>query len=158
MCYHLTDTRQILWEGVDSLTVLELREACRERGMRAHGMNTVRYQKQLKDWLDLSIQKNVPISLLIMSRAFLITSPIKTDEEVLKSSIGALDEDTINEVVLAVASPKEEDTATMRQRKLESMQFQEEVGMSTNNIISLIMSEFKFDLCYVCDSVDQGRA
>jgi LETM1 and EF-hand domain-containing protein 1 len=130
---------QILWEGIDSLTVLELREACRDRGMRAHGMNTVRYEKQLKDWLELSIQKNIPISLLIMSRAFLLTSPIMTEEEVLKSSISALDEDTINEVVLAVASPTEEGSADMKQRKLESIQFQEEVCFSPSLMVRLII-------------------
>ncbi len=39
----------------------------------------------------------------------------------------SLDQDTINEVVLAVASPTEEDTLDMRMRKLESLEFQREV-------------------------------
>jgi LETM1 and EF-hand domain-containing protein 1 len=28
------DDQRILWEGIDSLTKMELREACQERGMR----------------------------------------------------------------------------------------------------------------------------
>ena len=34
--------------------------------MRAHGLTSFAYRRQLQDWLDLSIQKNIPISLLIM--------------------------------------------------------------------------------------------
>jgi LETM1 and EF-hand domain-containing protein 1 len=77
--------------------------------------------------LDLSIQKNVPISLLIMSRAFTLTSKAFQAEDVLKSSLSSLDSDTINEVVLAAASSAEENTVDFRKRKLESLQFQKEV-------------------------------
>jgi LETM1 and EF-hand domain-containing protein 1 len=122
------DDRRILWEGIDQLTLLELRDACRDRGMRAHGLNQTRYQKQLKDWLELSIQKNVPISLLIMSRAFMLASPTDISEDAIKTSINALDKATINEVVLNVASTSEEQTPEMKQRKLESVQYQREVS------------------------------
>ncbi len=36
------DDQMILWEGVDSLTPEELRNACAERGMRATGLSHVR--------------------------------------------------------------------------------------------------------------------
>jgi hypothetical protein len=39
---------KILWEGIESLSIRELREACQERGMRAHGLESWRYTKQLK--------------------------------------------------------------------------------------------------------------
>jgi hypothetical protein len=48
-------------------------------------------------------------------------------EDIIKSSMSALNEDIINEVVLAVASPAEEDTTDIRMRKLESLEFQKEV-------------------------------
>ena len=121
------DDRRILWEGIDSLTLQELREACQVRGMRAHGLPGARYKKQLKEWLDLSIQKSIPISLLIMSRAFVITSSDQQAEDILMSSISSLDSDTINEVVLAAASPEEENTVDIRKRKLDSLQFQKEM-------------------------------
>jgi LETM1 and EF-hand domain-containing protein 1 len=80
-----------------------------------------------QEWLDLSIQKNIPISLLIMSRAFAITSSFYKTEEGLRSSMSSFDSDTINEVVLNAANMTEENTFELRKRKLESLQFQEEV-------------------------------
>jgi len=121
------DDRRILWEGIDSLTVLELREACNERGMRTLGLSEYGYKRQLQEWLDLSIQKNIPISLLIMSRAFLLTSNYSQPEEILKSSMSSLDSDIINEVVLAVAKPDEESSIEIKVRKLESLEFQSDM-------------------------------
>ena len=135
------DDRRILWEGLDSLTVTEMRDACRARGMRGTDLTDLEYSYQLKEWLDLSIQKNIPISLLIMSRAFMLTSPVVTStktEDVLKSSMSSLDSDLLNEVVLVevaakiAASKGDEDLIAMTQmemqeRKLESLQFQEEM-------------------------------
>lgn len=121
------DDRRILWEGLNSLTMLELREACNERGMRTIGLTEYGYQRQLQEWLDLSIQKNIPISLLIMSRAFMLTSKYAHPEDVLKSSMSSLDSDTINEVVLAVAKPEEESSIEIKVRKLESIEFQKEM-------------------------------
>jgi len=120
------DDRRILWEGIDSLNTLELREACQERGMRSIGITQFRLKNQLQEWLQLSTQKNIPISLLIMSRAFSLTTSDEP-EEVLKSSMSSLDSDTINEVVVASASMGEEKTIDMQKRKLESLKFQEEL-------------------------------
>ena len=121
------DDRRILWEGINTLTTEELREACQERGMRSIGLTSFGYKRQLQEWLDLSIQKNIPISLLIMSRAFSLSSMAAKPEEILKSSMSSLDADTINEVVLAVALPAEEKTLDIKTRKLESIQFQKEM-------------------------------
>ncbi len=122
------DDRRILWEGLDSLSVTELRDACRDRGMRGTDLSNLEYSYQLREWLDLSIQKNIPISLLIMSRAFMLTSPVVTStktEDVLKSSMSSLDSDLLNEVVLAASKGDEDLSMEMQERKLESLQFQE---------------------------------
>jgi LETM1 and EF-hand domain-containing protein 1 len=121
------DDRRILWEGLDSLNKLELQEACRERGMRATGLTTEGYRQQLQQWLDLSINKSVPISLLIMSRAFTLESREFQPEEVLRDSISSMDDDVINEVVLDAASREEADTPELRKRRLESIEFQNEM-------------------------------
>jgi LETM1 and EF-hand domain-containing protein 1, mitochondrial len=121
------DDRRILWEGVDSLNTIELREACRERGMVSMGMTQFKLKHQLQEWLELSTQKSIPISLLIMSRAFQLTTHHDDPEEVLKSSMSSLDSDTINEVVIAAAPANAEQTTEMRKRKLESLKFQQEV-------------------------------
>lgn len=94
--------------------------------MRSVGLTHFGYRRQLQDWMDLSIQKNVPISLLIMSRAFNISSSVFRPEEVLRSSISSLTDDTINEVVLAAATDNE-DLIDLRKRKLESLQFQKDL-------------------------------
>jgi len=78
--------------------------------------------------LDLSIQKNTPISLLIMSRAFSLTvSTFEGSAEKLSKTISSFDEDVINEVVLSASRGKEEDTVDMKLRKLESLEHQEEL-------------------------------
>ena len=66
------DDQRILWEGIDSLTKMELREACQERGMRSTGLSKDAYKRALQQWLDLSVHKDVPISLLVMSRIFFL--------------------------------------------------------------------------------------
>lgn len=104
--------------------------------MRSIGMTQFKLKKQLQEWLDLSTQKGIPIFLLIMSRAFMlnaagaqaVSSEKASDpEQVLKSSMSFLDQDTINEVVLSAASRGEVDSSDMRRRRLESIQFQKEV-------------------------------
>lgn len=91
--------------------------------MRSVGLSHFGYKRQLQEWIDLSIQKSVPIALLIMSRAFTLSSPA----DVLKNSLSSLTDDTINEVVLSVAKPDEEKVLAIQKRKLESLQFQKEL-------------------------------
>lgn len=100
--------------------------------MRATGLNEYGYRKQLKEWIDLSMQKNIPISLLIMSRAFLLNTSLENtklnSEQSLRNSLSSLDDDLINEVVLQHARSEELNTKEMLERKLESIQFQNEVS------------------------------
>mmetsp|Transcript_16115 Transcript_16115/g.34942 ORF Transcript_16115/g.34942 Transcript_16115/m.34942 type:complete len:950 (-) Transcript_16115:3546-6395(-) len=112
------DDQRILWEGIDSLTKMELREACQERGMRSTGLSKKAYKQSLQQWLDLSVNKNVPISLLVMSRTFFLQeemmSPAKaaaSDESHsvtgLADAISGMDKEVLNEVILQVATSKE---------------------------------------------------
>lgn len=112
------DDQRILWEGIDSLTKMELREACQDRGMRSTGLSREAYKRSLQQWLDLSVNKKVPISLLIMSRTFFlqkeIISPAKAaanDETQsvtgLADAISGMDKEVLNEVILQVATSEE---------------------------------------------------
>lgn len=109
------DDQRILWEGINSLTKMELREACQERGMRSTGLSKEAYKRSLQQWLDLSVNKNVPISLLIMSRVFFLqkelTTPATTDETQsvagLADAISGMDKDVLNDVILNVATSEE---------------------------------------------------
>ncbi|KAK7571118.1 hypothetical protein V9T40_014722 [Parthenolecanium corni] len=85
------DDVMILKEGVESLDHTELQQACRFRGMRAYGMSPEQLRFQLSQWLDLSSNKKVPPSLLLLSRAFMLPETIPTIDK-LKTIISALPE------------------------------------------------------------------
>ncbi|KAL3911550.1 MAG: hypothetical protein SGILL_007236 [Bacillariaceae sp.] len=112
------DDQRILWEGIDALTKMELREACQERGMRSTGLSKEAYKKSLQQWLDLSVNKNVPISLLIMSRTFFLQEEIASPASAASSeesqsvtgladAISGMDKEVLNEVILQVATADE---------------------------------------------------
>ncbi|CAI6355080.1 unnamed protein product [Macrosiphum euphorbiae] len=83
------DDRIIQKEGVDSLTLSELQEACKSRGIGAYGLNENRLKQELTQWLDLSLNERVPPLLLLLSRAFSLTPNIPTND-LLKKGISAL--------------------------------------------------------------------
>ncbi|KAG7402085.1 hypothetical protein PHYBOEH_007299 [Phytophthora boehmeriae] len=117
------DDQDIIWEGLDSLDKEELQMACMERGMRATGLTKAGYVRQMRQWLDLSINKNVPASLLIMSRALNITAADNL-EEALATSMSSMDEEVVTEVALAATT---EETPEMRKLKLDSIRYQNEM-------------------------------
>ncbi|XP_018060230.1 PREDICTED: LETM1 and EF-hand domain-containing protein anon-60Da, mitochondrial isoform X2 [Atta colombica] len=83
------DDKLIEKEGVESLTRAELQQACRARGMRAYGLPESRLKEQLSQWLDLSLIKKVPPSLLLLSRALMIPETMPMSDK-LKATISAL--------------------------------------------------------------------
>lgn len=127
------DDMQIKWEGgVGSLTDAEVEKACRDRGIREE-MSNKEMRKQLGDWLDLSQRKEIPSSLLILSRAFLYTSSdgsAESNEEGLAETLGSMPEDVIMDVKKA-ADIGEETTQsrleeTLRQAKLIELESERE--------------------------------
>ena len=50
----IADDTVIQKEGLENLTIQELQNACKERGMRAIGLSAGALRKQLQQWLDLS--------------------------------------------------------------------------------------------------------
>lgn len=119
------DDQQIIWEGLDSLTKEELQLACSERGMRSTGLTKTGYLRQMKQWLDLSIEKNVPASLLVMSRALNITASERL-EVALATSMSSMDEEVVTEVALEAGSGKHSDQEIL-EMKLESIRYQNEL-------------------------------
>jgi LETM1 and EF-hand domain-containing protein 1 len=86
-------------EGIESLTPAELQQACRARGMRAYGMYEDALKMQLAQWLDLSLEKKVPPSLLLLSRALLLPDRIPTSDQ-LKATISVLPDTVVSLFVL----------------------------------------------------------
>lgn len=62
------DDAEIHWEGIETLTSTELRQACQDRGMASTGLTKDQLQLQLRIWLSLSMNKDVsPLLLLLYS-------------------------------------------------------------------------------------------
>ncbi|XP_054167458.1 mitochondrial proton/calcium exchanger protein-like [Oppia nitens] len=90
------DDQMINKEGVDSLTVPELIQACRARGMRALGIPEVRLRSQLSQWLELSLNEKIPPSLLLLSRVLYLPENIAPADQ-LKATIQSLPDSAATE-------------------------------------------------------------
>jgi len=99
------DDKLIESEGIENLNVEELQAACRERGMRAYGISIERLQSQLQQWLDLHLNKRIPTTILLLSRALYLPENI-SQENVLKAAIQSLPKsvDNLTAVKLAQVS------------------------------------------------------
>ncbi|XP_012281545.1 mitochondrial proton/calcium exchanger protein [Orussus abietinus] len=85
----VADDKLIEKEGVESLTRAELQQACKARGMRAYGLPDHKLKEQLSQWLDLSLNKKVSASLLLLTRALMVSDTIPMTDK-LKATISAL--------------------------------------------------------------------
>ncbi|XP_045769487.1 mitochondrial proton/calcium exchanger protein isoform X3 [Maniola jurtina] len=95
------DDKMIAKEGVDSLNFSELQQACKARGMRAYGVSEERLRKELRNWLDLSLNEKVPQSLLLLSRALMVPEHVPTTYK-LKATILALPEQVATQTSAAI--------------------------------------------------------
>ncbi|NWT01012.1 LETM1 protein, partial [Mionectes macconnelli] len=96
------DDKMIAEEGVDTLTVKELQAACRARGMRALGVTEQRLREQLKQWLDLHLNQEIPTSLLILSRAMYLPDTLSPADQ-LKTTLQTLPDSVAKEAQVKVA-------------------------------------------------------
>ncbi|KAK9846594.1 hypothetical protein WJX81_007347 [Elliptochloris bilobata] len=122
------DDRAIKEEGLDNLSEEELRSACRSRGMRApFGEGAAAFmRRQLAEWLDLSLNRALPSSLLLLSRAFTVTQPFQTPKptaayDSLKETLGALPNKVIEDVSMQAEG------ADDYERKLTQLRREEEL-------------------------------
>ena len=74
------DDNMLVDEGLDVLDEEELRAACRRRGMRDFGLTKEGYRRNLQQWLDLSMNKKIPDSLLLLSRAMSLSEEPTADD------------------------------------------------------------------------------
>ena len=97
------DDRVIRREGVEHMTLLEMQQACKERGMRALGLTKEQLEKQIKGWLDLSLNAKVPPSLLLLSRTLYLPQNLDPIAQ-LAATISALPESAASRVSAEIAS------------------------------------------------------
>lgn len=94
--------------------------------MRSMNLTHFQLRNQLVDWLEIS-SADVPISLLIMSRAFNLSQSFDEPETIVASSLSALESEIINEAILDSISTSEESNTQTLKRKLESIKYQSEL-------------------------------
>jgi LETM1 and EF-hand domain-containing protein 1 len=104
------DDVDIQEEGLESLTEDELRQACRARGMRApFGEGAAAFmQEQLAEWLDWSLNRSLPSSLLLLSRAVTVTAPVGRPASVelasIRETLGSMPDEAVEDVELRATS------------------------------------------------------
>lgn len=96
------DDKMIQREGLDSMAVWELQDACRQRGMRSFGVPEERMRSQLTQWLDLHLNQKIPTSLLLLSRTLYFPEHISTEAK-LKATILALPETLTDEAKVKIS-------------------------------------------------------
>ncbi|XP_002718224.4 mitochondrial proton/calcium exchanger protein [Oryctolagus cuniculus] len=97
------DDRLIAEEGVESLNIKELQSACRARGMPALGVTEERLRDQLRQWLDLHLHREIPTSLLILSRAMYLPETLSPADQ-LRSTLQTLPEVVVKGAQVKVAT------------------------------------------------------
>jgi LETM1 and EF-hand domain-containing protein 1 len=122
------DDRAISFEGVDSLSVPELQNACASRGIRTHGVSPAHLRDDLNTWLELRLKHGLPTTLMILSNAFMYAqgkeSEIDSHYDALQAVLSSIPEELYHEIELEVHSA--EGAATNKQR-LEVFKEQQEL-------------------------------
>ncbi|WEW59994.1 LETM1 domain-containing protein ylh47 [Emydomyces testavorans] len=123
------DDKAIAFEGIDSLLIPELQNACASRGLRTHGVSPARLRDDLSMWLDLRLKQGVPSTLLVLSNAYMYTQQsqeyeISSQIDALKAVLSSIPEELFHEIELEVHNA--EGAATNKQR-LEVIKEQEEL-------------------------------
>ncbi|KAF4973108.1 hypothetical protein FZEAL_9417 [Fusarium zealandicum] len=111
------DDKAIAYEGVESLTVIELQGACAARGIRTHSVSPARMRSDLQTWLDLRLRDGVPSTLLVLSNAYMYGQGSGEGSGQIEALVGvmsAIPEELYHEIELEVHSA--EGAATNKQR------------------------------------------
>lgn len=121
------DDKAIAYEGVESLSVAELQNACAARGIRTHSVSPARMRNDLQTWLDLRLREGIPSTLLVLSNAYMYGQGSGEGSSQIEALIGVLSsipEELYHEIELEVHSA--EGAATNKQR-LEVLKEQQEL-------------------------------
>ncbi|KAA8894303.1 LETM1-like protein-domain-containing protein [Sphaerosporella brunnea] len=123
------DDRAISYEGIESLTVPELQNACASRGIRTHGVSPARLRDDLNTWLELRLKHGLPSTLLVLSNAFMYAQGTQATEldshyDALQAVLSSIPEELYHEIELEIDSA--EGAATNKQR-LEVFKEQQEL-------------------------------
>ncbi|GIZ43778.1 hypothetical protein CKM354_000699300 [Cercospora kikuchii] len=127
------DDKAISFEGVESLSVPELQNACAARGLRTHGMSPGRLRDDLQLWLDLRLKYGVPSTLLVLSNAFMYATGKENEFEgqmsALQAVLASIPEELFHEIELEVHTAE---GATTNKQRLQVIKEQQELIQEEN--------------------------
>jgi len=151
--HHITslrrEDRDMLWEGIEGLTKQELIEACKKRAIRFHGTTEAKMRGELKRWLDISMHKKIPTSLMLWIQSFYLRSeekeegieePNRPDESEFFVKVEENEEDKD-----AVKEPKEALKGIAERRKADLENAQTRLEDLQQEIEQVIAEEEKVD-------------
>ena len=120
------DDKAISYEGVESLSVLELQAACQSRGLRTQGMSPGRLRDDLGMWLELRLTHGIPSTLLVLSNAFMYAQGKETEFDgqidALQAVLSSIPEELFHEIELEVHNAEGADTNKQRLEVLREQQ------------------------------------
>jgi LETM1 and EF-hand domain-containing protein 1 len=146
---HLLEIKQddfeIQEEGIEMLTEEELRQACRARGMRTpFGEGAEKFMRQqLEEWLDWSLNRSLPSSLLLLSRISTFTvsasgsktkpSASQMDVSSIRDTLSTMPEEVVEDVELfaTVSADRSEEY----EKKLELLEREEELIREEEDLV-----------------------
>lgn len=123
------DDRLIYEEGVDSLSLTELQQACASRGIHMYNTTPGQMRQYLYEWLDMRLQEKIPSTLMILVNAYTYgeAERYSSTHEALKAVLSSLPREFYHEQELQV----DIDNATVEQ-KLKVLKEQEHLIKSEN--------------------------
>jgi LETM1 and EF-hand domain-containing protein 1 len=123
------DDRLIDEEGVNSLSLLELQQACASRGIHMYNATPGQMRQYLYEWLDMRLHEKIPSTLMILVNAYTYgeVERYSSTHEALKAVISSLPAEVYHEQELQV----DLDNATIEQ-KLKVLKEQEHLIKSEN--------------------------
>ncbi|EPX70603.1 inner membrane protein [Schizosaccharomyces octosporus yFS286] len=119
------DDRAIYIEGINSLSVPELFNACNSRGIRSQGLSPAKLKDEMSVWLEMRIKHGIPSVILMLSNAFSYGYHEGTYEsrwDALQDTLASIPDELYHETV--VDMPSEE---ISNKQRLEILREQEEL-------------------------------
>jgi LETM1 and EF-hand domain-containing protein 1 len=135
------DDKEIFWEGLDSLSEAEVTEACELRGIRTD-KSVFEARRMLGEWLELSTRQDLPMSLLLFSRAAEVAGYDRRlagekQAKDLKEVVTSLPDSVVDELLEEEGGSSK----VSRERKLELLKEQEKLVLEEQVLEEALQEE-----------------
>lgn len=135
------DDKVIYKEGLSSLSLSELQSISRARGMRADTNDRELLERHINDWLELSLNAKLPPSLLVLSRAFTITTEGRREEELATQTVSGAGDVSWSDEATDELAAKERQAAAMKDIGETLATLPEEVVISVTEERALVSED-----------------